>query len=910
MAPADSLSPPGTSSYSSDTLTVGDGTWDFSKNTFLLPNLVGLNFETMRYNGMGNRFSTLTQYHSLILGHGVLAAITFLFIVPFAVLIARFYTHQPGSAVRYHTYLQILAVGFATVVFILGFIAVGPPRNLTNPHHGIGVAIYVLLLLQAVGGRLARKLAGRRSFRMHIHRWFGRAVAILGIVQVPLGLTLYGSPKHLFILYAVWMGFLLFLFFILDYRDHGRREWTRGSYAGGVESSRVSEAKSGGGKMKWLAPLAAVGGLALLRGRKKDRDTERALSRSPTPSGRSRYGRDPEVISSRRASDSYYYDEKQPERRRASGGGGFMGKLFAAGAGLGAGALVSKMMNRRDGRYDDEYSAVATDTPSRVRRYPPRSEFTESEYTERTETDVKRHPSRRDAQSSILPAPRSGPPRPMTPPRRSHPGTSGLDSTVDASDYSSYVSPSRRTPERKTTGGGGGGVAKGLLGGLGLGFLAKMGKDRRDRKEEEWVREAARRREEEEERRAGRRVSRYTGDGYPSPSRRGSRRRSHRPRPPPSGITMTETSVFSDESSIEPRGSTPYDPAPPGARPPPPAVPVPAAPPPPPSSSGAPAAAVPVPMPATVPPAGTTSGQPSRFDVTEPVSMPPMPPDPHGLLHPDMPSDVTYDSPSNQQWRRREGEAAAAEQEEEERRRRAAAASGGGGSTVPGHDHTPPSNPPVSVRVRVHDDRDRNITLRMLTDEEARREQQRRGSRRADSVSSVSGIGGPGGAGPGGGGEDTTPTSGRRYRRDSSRGSRSQSRRRAEAAAEQRVEAGGGGREDDEALLPPNPAFARRAGGGGNKDSAYYSGGTQPVGGPSGSVPAAGATDSSLGGSPGPGFGGAAGGPGGFASPGGSHATFTSGPMSNAETAAADRRRRRRLERRDGSRQATTVDYS
>jgi len=30
---------------------VGDGTWDTEKDTFLLPNLVGLNFATMRYNG-------------------------------------------------------------------------------------------------------------------------------------------------------------------------------------------------------------------------------------------------------------------------------------------------------------------------------------------------------------------------------------------------------------------------------------------------------------------------------------------------------------------------------------------------------------------------------------------------------------------------------------------------------------------------------------------------------------------------------------------------------------------------------------------------------------------------------------------------------------------------------------------
>ena len=47
----DDLSPAGSSTYSSDTMYVGDGTWDATKNDFLLPNLMGLNFETMRYNG-------------------------------------------------------------------------------------------------------------------------------------------------------------------------------------------------------------------------------------------------------------------------------------------------------------------------------------------------------------------------------------------------------------------------------------------------------------------------------------------------------------------------------------------------------------------------------------------------------------------------------------------------------------------------------------------------------------------------------------------------------------------------------------------------------------------------------------------------------------------------------------------
>lgn len=51
MSPSPQLAPPGSSHYDSSTLHVGDGTWDAGRDTFLLPNLVGLNFATMRYNG-------------------------------------------------------------------------------------------------------------------------------------------------------------------------------------------------------------------------------------------------------------------------------------------------------------------------------------------------------------------------------------------------------------------------------------------------------------------------------------------------------------------------------------------------------------------------------------------------------------------------------------------------------------------------------------------------------------------------------------------------------------------------------------------------------------------------------------------------------------------------------------------
>ena len=167
--PTPSLAAPGSSIYDSNTvgLHVGDGTWDSSRDDFLLPNLVGFPFWVMRYNGMGNRFAGEPLYHHIVTGHGVMAAITFLFIVPAAIMIARFNHRNRRQAVRMHVWLQIITIFLATVVLILGWFAVGPARSLTNPHHGIGVAIYTLVLFQAIYGAWVRHHESKRN-RDHV----------------------------------------------------------------------------------------------------------------------------------------------------------------------------------------------------------------------------------------------------------------------------------------------------------------------------------------------------------------------------------------------------------------------------------------------------------------------------------------------------------------------------------------------------------------------------------------------------------------------------------------------------------------------------------------------------------------------------------------------------------------------
>ena len=111
---------------------------------------------------MGNRFANMPGYFNLIQAHGILAAITFLFVVPFAIIFFRYYGRNPRLALRLHIWCQILTVLLTTALFILGYMAVGTRRSLTNPHHGIGVALYTLVLVQFIGGWWVHKRESKK----------------------------------------------------------------------------------------------------------------------------------------------------------------------------------------------------------------------------------------------------------------------------------------------------------------------------------------------------------------------------------------------------------------------------------------------------------------------------------------------------------------------------------------------------------------------------------------------------------------------------------------------------------------------------------------------------------------------------------------------------------------------------
>lgn len=160
-------------------------------------------------------------------------------------------------------------------------------------------------------------------------------MTILGIVQIPLGLTLYGSPESLFILYAIGAFILLALFFILSYLydpEERRLESdydSRGSYISGPS---VVEDRHHSNLGRAAAAGAAGAGLAaLFRRRSRSRSRTHVYDDSHTS----------------------YIDEKYSDEPRRSGWGK---RLLELGAIVGGVGLAKRLFDKRRDRESDTES--------------------------------------------------------------------------------------------------------------------------------------------------------------------------------------------------------------------------------------------------------------------------------------------------------------------------------------------------------------------------------------------------------------------------------------------------------------------------------------------------------------------------------------------------------------------------
>jgi len=463
---------------------------------------------------MGARFADLPGYYNLVLAHGILAAITFLFLVPFAIMINRFYASNRFLAIRLHIWANILTVFLTTVVFILGCFQVGPQRSFTNPHHGIGLALFIAVLVQFVLGYLNHQRARGKKYthppvRVILHHWLGRVVGLLGIAQVGLGLTVYGSPKSLFILYALAVFVLIVAYFILDaMRARNAPHQDRNDYE--YASADGTPPRQKRKRLLALGEGAALGGVlgalaSRFRGRRRpsgssdgytdsqsglqshvQNDTQQnnvqgnvqnsvqgntytntqSQAQSVTHNNRP-YGRPPN------GPQDSYVSEKYSDEGGDAGRHTWRNRLLGLGA---LGGLGYWLNNRFRRRRDDDFSENGT--------YENESVAT----TQRVEEGAGRP-------SASVAEPNGQPPR--------HARTQSQMSEESAISGS----PSRHRPRR--------GIRDGLLGlgGLGAATMLFNPRKRRERKEQRRI-EELRQQELEDERIQRAHSRRYTGDGF------------------------------------------------------------------------------------------------------------------------------------------------------------------------------------------------------------------------------------------------------------------------------------------------------------------------------------------------------------------------------------------------------------
>lgn len=497
-------------------------------------------------------------------------------------------------------------------------------------------------------------------------------IALLGLAQIPLGLTLYGSPLPLFILYALAVFTLLFIYFILSYLD-GRRGGSDYSYSSGSAVEERRRRSGLGGLAK--AGIAGVG-LAALSSRFRHRSRSR--------------GSRPEVVGSRRQSasrrhsGSFIEEEKYSRHGRDDErGSGWKDRLLKIGAIAGVVAATKNLMDR--GNRDRD-----RDRDSDVGDYGPPLGGATPINPERLEEG-----------------------RPL--PSGQHPLNQPLHHRRSASSISSYISASGE-PRR------GHGLRDAVAGLGAFGLARNIFKNRRERKEQRRL--ETQRQKADEERRARAHDQRLTGDGFP---RRAPRRGSL--------TTSTDYSASTDDRPHHDTGIPP--PVPAGVYP-----------------AAVAGAAI----------AGQDLGRDRRHNTTNPsiptmggppptgpTAMPPMPPDTQGLFHPESSGSEAYNSTGGRQHRRHRSRRRApslaplagvtpgvvAPEASSSRRDRHHSAGGGEASVA---------SPPVSVKVKMHND-GRHVTLRRLPEEEAaaertRRSKDRHGRRRRESISSHSGSDG------------------------------------------------------------------------------------------------------------------------------------------------------------------------
>ncbi|KIX04611.1 uncharacterized protein Z518_05481 [Rhinocladiella mackenziei CBS 650.93] len=237
--------------------------------------------------------STATTLNNVLIAHAVLACLAWVFFFPLGAILLRLPATSPVM-LRVHVACQLLTyvvyvVAAGLGVWLVQQVSTGGFSAWSDPHTGIGVAILVVAFFQPIFGYIHHKIFKKRQARMReprdekvpeqerkkarqgtwpgfMHKWTGRALITLGIVNGGLGIHLAaGSPfqsdettRSASIGYAIGAGlmFLLYVLSVIVFERRNRRaaesddqteteDWAPPSYTESQTPSYTESQESG-----------------------------------------------------------------------------------------------------------------------------------------------------------------------------------------------------------------------------------------------------------------------------------------------------------------------------------------------------------------------------------------------------------------------------------------------------------------------------------------------------------------------------------------------------------------------------------------------------------------------------------------------------------------------------------------
>ncbi|PWN52461.1 CBD9-like protein [Violaceomyces palustris] len=192
----------------------------------------------------------LNRYNRLVIAHMVFMAVGLLLIAPLAILIAR-WGRTYFSWFPTHRGLHFVTLVFVTIGFFISIAFVeSAGEHFSNTHMRVGLAIFILVILQVIAGQLGHHTKKRSPLRL-LHIFVGLVTVGLSVWNCSSGLEswYWGPPEYSrYIIYG-WTGLigLLYLAGLVLLPKQLREEKMRSDEGEGTQSQTDDREKLNGG---------------------------------------------------------------------------------------------------------------------------------------------------------------------------------------------------------------------------------------------------------------------------------------------------------------------------------------------------------------------------------------------------------------------------------------------------------------------------------------------------------------------------------------------------------------------------------------------------------------------------------------------------------------------------------------